>query len=256
MTTRILTLDDENLSFAQDEVVSWDSVLEAYVSRPLSDLLTSSDVLGALSADALAGWLPISHAWTYASATTITVPSGAAARYAKGDKIRLVQTTTKYFYVVAVADTLLTVTGGSDYSVANAAISDIFVSKASSPVGFPGWFNYTPVFTGFSADPGSVVARFFIDGSRCHTSVNMGSSGTSNSTAFTVTAPVAAATVSGAFWGGPQWRTVDNGANKTTPGSLSIASAASVFTLESDAAGGAWTAANGKRSNFQIDYQF
>ncbi len=43
------------------------------------------------------GWQPANETWTYASATTITVPSGAASKYAKGDKIKLTQTTVKYF---------------------------------------------------------------------------------------------------------------------------------------------------------------
>lgn len=91
------------------------------------------------------GWIPILDTWTYASATTITVPSGAASLYSVGDKVKIVQgVTTKYFYVVTVADTLLTVTGGSDYTVANAAISGIYISKAVSPVGFPQWFAYAP----------------------------------------------------------------------------------------------------------------
>ena len=61
------------------------------------------------------GWMPAEETWTYASATTITVPSGAASKYSKGDKIRLKQGAGyKYFYVVGIADTVLTVTGGSD----------------------------------------------------------------------------------------------------------------------------------------------
>jgi hypothetical protein len=85
------------------------------------------------------GWLDPIETWTYASASTITVPSGAASKYSVGDKIKLTQTTVKYFYVTAVADTLLTVTGGSDYTVANAAITSNYYSH-SNPVGFPGGF--------------------------------------------------------------------------------------------------------------------
>lgn len=83
------------------------------------------------------GWVDAAESWAYASATTITVPSGAASKYAKGDKIKLTQTTVKYFYIVGVADTVLTVTGGSDYTVANAAISANYYSHQTSPVGFP-----------------------------------------------------------------------------------------------------------------------
>lgn len=83
------------------------------------------------------GWVDAAESWAYASANTITVPSGAASKYAKGDKIKITQTTVKYFYVVGVADTVLTVTGGSDYTVANAAISANYYSHQVSPVGFP-----------------------------------------------------------------------------------------------------------------------
>ncbi len=90
------------------------------------------------------GWISADESWAYASATTITVPSGAAAKYRKGDKIKLTQTTVKYFYVVGVADTVLTVTGGSDYTVANAAISANYYSHQSTPIGFPAEFNVGP----------------------------------------------------------------------------------------------------------------
>ncbi len=94
------------------------------------------------------GWVQTNDAWSYASATTITVPAGATSIYAKGDRIRLTQSSTvKYFNVIAVADTLLTITGGTDYTLANSAISAISFSHAVSPNGFPQWFSYTPSIT-------------------------------------------------------------------------------------------------------------
>lgn len=94
------------------------------------------------------GWLKITDGlWSYASATTITVPSGAASIYDVGDQVRLKQGGAyKYFYVITVADTLLTVTGGSNYSVADAAITDAAFSKGGG-VGYPGWFNWTPTYS-------------------------------------------------------------------------------------------------------------
>lgn len=86
------------------------------------------------------GWIPADQSWAYASANTITVPSGATAIYSVGDKIKITQTTVKYFYVTAVADTTLTVTGGTDYTVANDAITSPYYSKATSPVGFPNFY--------------------------------------------------------------------------------------------------------------------
>lgn len=106
------------------------------------------------------GWIEIPDGtWTYASATTITVPSGAASIYQVGDEIRLKQGGGyKYFSVVAVADTLLTVTGGSDYTVANAAITDAAFSKGGG-VGHPGWFEYSPIITygGGSGTPSATI---------------------------------------------------------------------------------------------------
>ena len=87
------------------------------------------------------GWIPVSVSWTYASADaptfTITVPTGAASLYGVGDRIKLTQTTVKYFIITAVADTVLTVYGGTDYTLANAAISAISYSHMKAPLGFP-----------------------------------------------------------------------------------------------------------------------
>ena len=89
----------------------------------------------------LDGWIPVSGSWAYASADaptfTITVPSGAASLYSPGMRIRLTQTTVKYFIVTAVADTVLTVYGGTDYTLVNAAISAISYSTQKAPLGFP-----------------------------------------------------------------------------------------------------------------------
>ena len=114
----------------------------------------------------LQNWIAVDDAWAYASATTITVPSGAAAIYSVGDKVKLTQPSgTKYFYIVGVADTVLTVTGGSDYTVANQGITFNMFSKTSSPVGFPQYFAYTP--TGVSASGVTLSGRFSIFGRTC-----------------------------------------------------------------------------------------
>jgi hypothetical protein len=137
-----------------------------------TDVNQTYDEIEAIEAWLLAllinGWTPANQTWTYASATTITVPSGAASIYQVGDKIMLTQTTVKYFYIVAVADTLLTVTGGTDYTLANAAITANYYSHASSPVGFPTWFNYTPTLTWTAGtaptNPTGNINQFCING--------------------------------------------------------------------------------------------
>jgi hypothetical protein len=111
------------------------------------------------------GWNLAGETWTYASSTTITVPSGANSKYSKGDKIKLTQTNTvKYFYVVNVEDSLLTITGGSDYSLIDATISNNYYSHEENPTNFPAWFNWTCTTTSLTIGNGTVVAKFKIHG--------------------------------------------------------------------------------------------
>jgi hypothetical protein len=116
------------------------------------------------------GWTATSDAWTYASASTINVPSGAASLYNKGDRVKFTQTTVKYFVVVAVADTLLTVAVNTDYTVANAAISAISYSHQASPVGFPDWFAFTPTYSSgggaFTNNPTKTESSYSITGNK------------------------------------------------------------------------------------------
>lgn len=90
------------------------------------------------------GWQDPGETWTYASATTFTISGDKTTKYQKGDRIKLTQTTVKYFVVVNVVysspNTTITVTGGTDYTLANAAITANYYSKDASPVGFPGIF--------------------------------------------------------------------------------------------------------------------
>jgi hypothetical protein len=107
-------------------------------------VVVGDQIANAMTAVIDDGWQGINDSWSYASATTITVPSGAASLYQIGDRIKITQTTVKYFYIISLTDTVLTVSGGSDYTVANAAISAIYVSHQSNPIGFPGNFNFSP----------------------------------------------------------------------------------------------------------------
>lgn len=142
------------------------------------------------------GWINANEDWTYASATTITVPAGATSKYSKGDKIKLTQTTIKYFYIVGVADTLLTITGGDDYTLVDAAISDNFYSKADNPQGFPHWFNYSPTITWTAGTnpSGSPTKseKFRISGNTCYVNVfNYNYTAGATVTRATISLPVA-----------------------------------------------------------------
>jgi len=103
----------------------------------------------------------VSDTWAYLAADdptfTITVPSGAASLYSAGMKIKLTNTTAKYFIIVNVADTVLTVYGGTDYDLVSAAISSIYISHHRAPIGFPldptKWTVTTTQSADVAADP-------------------------------------------------------------------------------------------------------
>jgi len=93
------------------------------------------------------GWISANETWTYASASTITVSSGAAAKYAVGDRIRWKQGGAyKYGVLTTVADTLLTIAVNTDYTVATpTAITDNYYSHQINPIGYPIWFNLAAI---------------------------------------------------------------------------------------------------------------
>lgn len=113
------------------------------------------------------GWTPVSDSWSYASATTITVPSNATAKYSIGDKLKLTQSgSVAYFYITGVASTVLTINGGTDYTLTNNPISSIYYSKNENPLNFPSYFNYTPTWTNLTIGNGTNASRFSMSGKR------------------------------------------------------------------------------------------
>lgn len=204
------------------------------------DELNDFLVAGAPAAD---GWTAATGTWTYASATTITVPSGAASIYKKGDKIKLTQTTAKYFYVTGVADTLLTVTGGADYSVANAAITSPYYSHQTSPIGFPDYFTFTGAASGMTSV--SETHKFSLDGTVC--TIQSVTSGTGSTTARTITLPIAAKEeVRMAVY------TINNGT--TAVGRMDTAAGSTTLTLYSAINGAAWTASGSSAAQVTLSY--
>lgn len=97
------------------------------------------------------GWLPCPDTLTYASSTTATASGDLTAYYSVGMPFKLTQSATeKQFYLTAISYdggsglTTFTLYGGSDYTLADAVISDVYYSLWHNPVGFDGWFNFTP----------------------------------------------------------------------------------------------------------------
>lgn len=135
-----------------------DDVMASDVNDLQLETVALQTALGVKYTGALfSGWLSADETWTYASATTFTVSGDVTGKYGIGDKIKLTQTSVKYFYAVNVVysapNTTITITGGSDHTLANAAITANYYSKIENPQGFPNVFNYTPVWTASPTNP-------------------------------------------------------------------------------------------------------
>ena len=110
-------------------------------------LSNQSDLQTALNAKINTdGWVSGTGTWSYSSADSptfvISINADVTAIITVGMKIKLTQTTTKYFIVTAVGSysgsaTLVTVYGGTDYTLANAAISNPYYSSDRAPLSFP-----------------------------------------------------------------------------------------------------------------------
>ena len=112
-----------------------DTLTETVWDKVLSNLKAMG---GTANEPTTLAWTPVWDTWAYASATTITVPAGAAAIYSVGDKIRFQNNNSgTYLYntIKTVADTLLTVNVAN---VPNAVLTDVYYySKAKTPTGAP-----------------------------------------------------------------------------------------------------------------------
>jgi hypothetical protein len=91
-------------------------------------------------------WTLDGNTWSYSSADAptfvISINADMTAYLSPGMRVKLTQSTVKYFLITGVGSysggaTLVTVYGGTDYTLANAAISLPYYSSMKAPVGFP-----------------------------------------------------------------------------------------------------------------------
>lgn len=138
------------------------SVGDIVIIRPTTQWANEvAEVLAELMTNLQVDWQAGSSTWTYVSATTFTVPSADAALMSAGTKLKLTQTTAKYFYVASVSGTTVTISANADYTLANAAITSPYFSNAATPVGFPQSFSWTPTWsTGVTAGNGTNGSKY------------------------------------------------------------------------------------------------
>jgi hypothetical protein len=222
------------------------------------DVANGSGVSGnpiiSLAQNFLSGWTRSAAITSCASATLVNI-TGANTFLSKGDKLHLHDTfgNDSYHYVIATSSTQATVVGDSAPA---GSLSYGEYSKAVSPFGFPGFFNWTPAFTGFSADPASPICRFYITGNKIDLDVWMPNAGTSSGAGFTMTAPVSSANISGLVWGNCWHTAINGGSNLTVPGRVYIGPNINVIFLDSNSIGGGWSGVLGKSAAFHLSYEF
>ena len=113
------------------------------------------------------GWMPIPNGFainTDYNASIGLVDVTNKAIFSTGDKIKFTQDgSVHYAYVIAINTIYqsIQISGGSDYTFSKNAITNAYYSTATTPLGFPQWFNWTPTLNTGAADlSGYTLARF------------------------------------------------------------------------------------------------
>lgn len=142
-----------------------------------------SATVAALLESLVTGWVPEADTWVYVSATSFKiVGKNVTSRFPVGVKLKCTNGgTTKYFYgigaVYSGGDTTVTITGGSDYSLASGAITENYYGYGDPLPGFPNSFSYTVTWTGSGSNPaignGSLIGDFRLVGAEFSLGINM-----------------------------------------------------------------------------------
>lgn len=174
---------------------------DTLVGRATTDTLTNKTLTSPVLQGNMTGWILATDTWTYASATTFTI-SGVdrTAIFTKGTRIKLTQTTDKYFIVTTSSfstNTTVTIYAGTDYTLANAAITSPSYSYDINPQGYPGTFSYTPTLSASGAMTYTSTsinrAKFSVVGKMCTFQLDFtGTTGGSASNELRATLPITA----------------------------------------------------------------
>jgi hypothetical protein len=154
------------------------------------------------------GWNDANETWTYASATTFTITGDLRGKYQVGDKIKAIPKQQLNMAILRLLVFLhqiqqLQLIRGADYTLANAAITLPYYSKAENPQGFPpDGFNYNLNWTGVVTNPtignGTLIAKYRLNGkfATIYATIIFGSTTNKGSGSYVFNAPFNAKTTS------------------------------------------------------------
>lgn len=162
---------DNRLIDALLEVLNQDATLKDGVVSTASKIADGIITKAKLAAGAVIGdngWYTDTDTWVYVSANSFKiVGQDRTSKFPFGTKIWLNQSGSKYFYVTNATfstDTTVTVTAGTDYTIANATITAPYYSYAANPQGFPQSFPIVPVWQNVTLGSSTNTGRFTING--------------------------------------------------------------------------------------------
>lgn len=135
----VLVESDEECNEDEAEV-TWLKDVNAGVG-----LIASRDNNGVLISADSSGWFSAHETWSYSAADTpsftVIVSGDKTEKYSPGMRVRLEQTTTKYFIITKIdysnPNTTITLYGGTDYVLADESITNVYFSTHKAPQGFP-----------------------------------------------------------------------------------------------------------------------
>jgi len=199
------------------------------------------------------GWVFDLNTWTYASATSFTVPGDQRAMFTKGRKIGAYQGSAWVWGTVlsstyGAPNTTVNLIPNTSYSLANAVISQAIYNIIENPNTFPEYFNYSPTI---ASGAGSITsytvnfARFKVIGNMvhvsCHFTITNNGTGSGD---IRITTPIVAAI--SAYGAGREIAAVGNMINiQTTTGAATF----ELFTVTNTYPGG-----TGYQIMFSIGY--
>lgn len=159
---------------------------------------TVATLTDALHEETLTGWAVFQTTCTYASTSSFTISGDYTTTFTKGTPLKFTNSTLKYANVASSSysapNTTVNIIVNADYVLANTTISGVYIARSPGAAGFPGWFNFTSSYTGFSANPTN-KSVYKIDGNVCTFMTGNTASGTSNAASYGQTLPIACATI-------------------------------------------------------------